>query len=303
MSTAARTVSIMLTALAATALMGWLDTLLGERVHTVLFYLLPILLVALTLSRRWVILTALLASLTWTAVQFHTSGFAHPVSVIWNEAAALTIYLLVGLSLARLRLQRQSLEAANARINELLAAEQRDSRTDSLTGLPNRRHFNETLELEIARSRRDHHPFCLLYLDLDNFKLVNDRHGHVVGDEVLKLVAEALRRNLRASDVPARLGGDEFAALLWHAEYDGAEHAGHRVMHAVREFAAAYTDCNFSASIGIAWFQRPPADPDEALDEADAAMYEAKQTKDRVVIVNVERDDTQIAIRRPTESL
>lgn len=298
-----RTTLIMLAALAAIALFSWLDYVIGTQVQSVLFYLLPIVLVAMTLERRWVLLTSLLASLAWTAVEFGTTKFDHPLIGVWNEAAALMIFLLVGLTLERMRAEQRRLTDANTRIADLLEAEHRDSRTDALTGLPNRRHFSETLSIEIARARRDHHPFCLLYLDLDNFKLVNDTHGHAAGDAVLKGAAESLRKNLRASDVPARLGGDEFAALLWHAEYEGAEAAGRRVIEAFRQVAADYTDCKLSASIGIAWFRRPPADPDEALDEADAAMYEAKQSKNRVVIINVERDDTQIAMRRPTEPL
>jgi diguanylate cyclase (GGDEF)-like protein len=290
----------MLAALATIALVGWIDYLTGTAVQSVMFYVLPIVLVGLNLERRWVVLTSLLSSLAWTAIEFSTVEFRHPAISIWNEAAALFIFLLVGLTISTVRREQNRLQLANDRINDLLEAATRDARTDPLTDLPNLRHFVENLHLEIARCRRDGKPMCLLYLDLDNFKLVNDRHGHAQGDVVLKGIAEALKRTLRASDLAARLGGDEFAALLWQAELTGSRIVGERVLRAVRELAAPYADCNLGASIGVAWFERPPADPDDALEEADAAMYEAKNEKNKVVVVNVEREPTQIDTGRST---
>ncbi len=292
--TTGRKALIILSALGSIALFQWVDRVTGTQVQSVMFYVLPIVFVAWTVERRWVVLVALLSSLTWTAVEFSEMKFDHPSIGIWNEAAALGIFLLIGLTISTVRREQRRLQTAHDRIQELLEAEQRDARTDPLTDLPNRRDFAENLRLEIARCRRDGKPLCLLYLDLDNFKKVNDKHGHAVGDEVLRGVAGVLRSHLRASDMAARLGGDEFAALLWQSELDGAGVAAGRVLSGVRGLAAKYADCGFGASVGVAWFRRPPADADEALEEADSAMYEAKQDKNRVVVVNVEREPTQI---------
>ncbi|MCC7507892.1 MAG: diguanylate cyclase [Planctomycetes bacterium] len=290
----ARTASIILGAVAITGLFAWIDLVTGTQVRSAMFYVVPIVMVAWTLERRWVVLIALLASLSWTAIEFYTVDFDHPFIGLWNEAAALAIFLMVGLALSTVRREQRQLQDANAKISDLLEAEHRDARTDALTALPNRRDFIESLGLEIARSRRDGKPLCLLYLDLDNFKKINDKHGHTEGDAVLKRVAAALRKQLRASDMPGRIGGDEFAALLWQAEQPGAKLVGERVLQAVRQIGADYPACKLGVSVGVAWFERPPADPEEALDGADEAMYEAKKEKDRVVVVNVEREPTQI---------
>ncbi len=86
--------------------------------------------------------------------------------------------------------------------------------TDELTGLSNLRHFNETLSLELERTRRSKQPTCLILLDLDNFKAVNDNHGHEVGNSVLCHFAKVIRQTIRRLDTPCRLGGDEFAIIL-----------------------------------------------------------------------------------------
>ncbi|MBX3460082.1 MAG: diguanylate cyclase [Planctomycetes bacterium] len=289
-----QTALVMLSALAAIAVVAWLDYITGVEVASVMFYIVPIVLVAWTLDRRWVVLTSLLASLTWTAVEFYSRKFDHPAVGIWNEAAALAIFVLVGIAISTVRREQRRLQSANKQISELLEAEHRDARTDALTGLPNRRDFIEGLGLEIARSRRDGKPLCVLYLDLDNFKRINDKHGHAEGDAVLKRVAEALRRHLRASDMPGRIGGDEFAALLWQTEKQGAKQVGERLLNAVNEIGADYPACKLGVSVGAAWFERPPADPEEALDDADDAMYEAKKEKGRVNVVNVEREPTEV---------
>jgi diguanylate cyclase (GGDEF)-like protein len=299
--TTLRKALILLIALGAIALVHWVDRNTPDRLYSVTLYILPIVYVAWIMSRRWVVLVAVLASLTWTAAELLDDTDVSPMVSVINEAAVLSTFLLIGLALSTVRGKQLRLEEANRRIEELLAAERHDARTDPLTGLPNRREFEERLRLEIARCRRDGKPLCLLYLDLDNFKQVNDRHGHGRGDHVLAAMGAALRRVVRESDIPARLGGDEFAVLLWQAEQRGAAIAGERVLKALGKVASEYADCGLGASVGVAWFERPPADPEDALDEADAAMYEAKETRNRVVVINVEREPTQIDKGRSTE--
>ena len=105
---------------------------------------------------------------------------------------------------------------------DLLARLQSTARTDALTGLPNRRVWDEDLERELARARRHGGALCLAMLDLDRFKAFNDQHGHQAGDQLLAAAATAWRPELRATDTLARYGGEEFAVLLPHSDEEGA---------------------------------------------------------------------------------
>ncbi|MBZ0137450.1 MAG: diguanylate cyclase [Planctomycetes bacterium] len=283
-----RNLLIFVGALAMVVLFAGVDYVTGTEVRSVMFYIVPIVLVAWTMPRAWVLLISLLSSMAWTAVLFYTTNFSHPTIAIWNEVAALSIFVMVGMTLATVRRERDRLRRANTRINQLLENEAKISRTDLLTGLPNSREFLERLQPELARSARDGKPMAVMYIDLDNFKKVNDRHGHAAGDAVLRKIADALRNTLRGSDIPARLGGDEFAVLLWQPEQAGAEKAGERVLEAIVTAAQDYSDCKVSASIGIAWFTKPPSTPEETLKIADDAMYEVKDSgKGRVKLLAV----------------
>jgi diguanylate cyclase (GGDEF)-like protein/PAS domain S-box-containing protein len=158
--------------------------------------------------------------------------------------------------------------------NELM----RLAATDSLTGLLNRRAFFEHGEREVARARRNGKPLCLLMLDLDNFKLVNDTHGHAAGDEVLRNMAETMQNALRETDLLGRVGGEEFAAILPEAALAGATDTAERLRKAIE---ARATVCNgrkiyVTASIGVSQFQAPDEQLDEVLKRADQAMYKAK---------------------------
>jgi diguanylate cyclase (GGDEF)-like protein/PAS domain S-box-containing protein len=160
---------------------------------------------------------------------------------------------------------------------------------DKLTGLPNRASFEETLEMAILRARRHDLGIGVLFLDLDNFKLVNDSLGHQAGDLMLVEVAERLRKCTRDTDVVARQGGDEFLMLLSDLERaDGTsvgeegvapEVVAERVQAALAEpFELNGRAFHASGSIGISLFPRDGLDPDTLLKNADAAMYQAKKS-------------------------
>jgi diguanylate cyclase (GGDEF)-like protein len=156
------------------------------------------------------------------------------------------------------------------------------SRTDPLTGLSNRRHFEERLEAELSRARRHALPLSLLVLDLDGLKALNDAHGHRAGDVALRRVAEAIRNGSRASDVAARWGGDEFVILAPDTTLDDASALGERVRGLVGD-AEGELRTALSVSVGLAALGR--ADDAEALlRRADAALLAAKrQGGDRLV--------------------
>ena len=149
---------------------------------------------------------------------------------------------------------------------------------DSLTGLPNRVSFLESLGRALARAAAEHRMLALLYLDLDDFKPVNDAMGHAAGDALLIAVAERLRGAVRKTDTVARLGGDEFAVLLTdvgHPDVAGAL-AGKLVDRIGQPYMLDRRRISVGASIGISLYPRDGATIDELLRHADAAMYAAK---------------------------
>jgi len=157
---------------------------------------------------------------------------------------------------------------------------------DPLTQVYNARAFEERLGEELRRTRRYGRPLSVLYLDLDDFKRVNDSRGHQTGDAVLKLVADAIRRAVRQADVVGRMGGDEFAVLMPETDGDLADAAAARLAKELRD--AFKGTPAVTASVGVVSCTRAEAGVDEVLRQADVAMYEAKRTgKDRAVKVAI----------------
>jgi diguanylate cyclase (GGDEF)-like protein len=153
-----------------------------------------------------------------------------------------------------------------------------DATTDPLTGLKNRRRFEECLAGEISRSKRYGTAFALLLLDLRRFKLANDTYGHSAGDEILRSVARACLESTRASDISCRIGGDEFAIVLPQAERRSAEAFAERLVRKFESYAKPLApETPLGIDYGIAVF---PEDADEAIrlfQRADKELYESKQ--------------------------
>src|SRR5437773_8680036 len=158
---------------------------------------------------------------------------------------------------------------------------QRMAETDPLTWLFNRRHFDKRLEGETNRALRAEHLLALLMIDVDKFKIINDRLGHRVGDQVLKAVASAVKQAVRLYDVPTRYGGDEFAIILPEADTEVAARVARRILEKAETVAlpGELRDAGIplSVSIGIATFPRPAGDANALVEAADSAMYRAKQ--------------------------
>ncbi len=197
-----------------------------------------------------------------------------------------SVLLLLVLLGSAYRLNRFITETLSERHGRLMAEKiaLRQARYDALTELPNRRFFVERLAQEMQRAIRHRQRGALLFIDLDNFKHINDSLGHQIGDELLRKVAERIGARVRSEDTVARLGGDEFVVLLPHV--DGEE--GHAVGRAqefaaglCRILAAPYHVCDHelqvSASIGIAMFPDDGHRPETILTHADTAMYQAKK--------------------------
>jgi diguanylate cyclase (GGDEF)-like protein len=173
--------------------------------------------------------------------------------------------------------------AALSRAYSHRQAEARAS-TDALTGLPNRRYFDEFCAL-LARRRRAEDAVGVLMIDIDKFKGLNDRHGHQVGDEVLRAVAGAIVGAVREDDVPARYGGEEFAVLLRNPTRPVAVEVGERVRQAVGALDLRRWGVSaVSVSVGVAVADDPDATIEAIIEQADHALYDAKRRgRDRVV--------------------
>ena len=170
-----------------------------------------------------------------------------------------------------------------------LAAAQRAAALDSLTGCLNHGAFQDRLREEIHRAERDGRSLGLILIDLDDFKLVNDDFGHLVGDALLNAVAEALRRSVRTYDQVARYGGDEFAVLLPNTDAQSARGVLDRARSAIARIELP-VDAAVSASVGLALWQ-PDMDADTLIAEADAAMFESKRARRRSVEASERRAD------------
>ena len=147
----------------------------------------------------------------------------------------------------------------------------RQAMIDAVTGLPNRRAFEDALERELARSARAARPFSVVFLDLDGLKAVNDAQGHAAGDELLRTVARALQHATRQYDYAARIGGDEFGVLLADTQ-EGEASLARRIM--ARTTGLRY---EYSLSVGIAHYPDDARTARELLDVADKRMYEYKR--------------------------
>ncbi|MEX2236929.1 MAG: GGDEF domain-containing protein [Dehalococcoidia bacterium] len=186
----------------------------------------------------------------------------------------------IALAIERLRLKRRERElrrahAALATANEMLAEQ---ASHDGLTGLHNRRHFFHVLQAEFERARRHRRPLSVLMLDIDNFKSVNDKHGHLQGDHVLAELGKVFSSGLRQSDVVARYGGDEFAFLLPETEESSAMRVAEKLREAVADASIFRngTRSDVTISIGVAGLNDSLASEDALVNQVDSALYFAK---------------------------
>jgi len=187
--------------LAVSTAVGAMDWWTGNEVSLSFFYLLPIFLAGWRLKTAAILIFALLnTAISLAAHALAGQNYSQGWIYYWNAAMRLGSYVLVGLLVTRVR---RSLER-----------EQTLARTDSLTDVLNRRAFEEVVAKEIDRMERGSGALVLATFDLDDFKAMNDTHGHGAGDRVLREVGRVLKENLRQHDISARLGGDEFALLL-----------------------------------------------------------------------------------------
>jgi diguanylate cyclase (GGDEF)-like protein len=201
---------------------------------------------------------------------------------VWVEAVQwLTLAALLpafGLIGGRISDLRKRLRKTNDELGTALGTIQRMASHDSLTGLPNRVLFSETLDHALSQAERHKHPVALLFMDLDRFKNINDTLGHPVGDRVLQLAARRIAGAVRDSDVVARLGGDEYVVLIenFRGNEDLAEVAAKLIATLTAPFEIDGHSLGLSASIGICTYPNDAGNALELVANSDAAMYRAK---------------------------
>jgi diguanylate cyclase (GGDEF)-like protein len=243
------------------------------------FFIFPLIVggAALVVSPRITFGLALIASLGYVlAVAAPGSGAISPNTVATVGINLTALILLAYVAMVIAREQRRARDAAI-----------RLSTIDSLTGLFNRSFFFAAVDREIARSARSNRGFCLLMMDLDELKTINDKHGHYFGDRVLRGVGEVIRSRVRRIDTAARYGGDEFVVLLPETDPTGAYVLAEKVRLGVNEIdlpAATAAAFQPSISVGVVSFPEDGRTSDELLISADQAMYASKRGgKNRVM--------------------
>ena len=238
---------------------AYADYRLGYEYGFSLFYLLPIILATRNLGSGAGYLTAFFSTTLWiTTESMARRTYSYPFVPFWNALVRFGLFIIIVM------------------IFEGWEREKQSARRDVLTGAANRRAFNEFGELEIKRCRRYGHPFSLLYIDVDNFKTINDRFGHREGDRLLKLISDTLVTNFRDTDMVARIGGDEFAVILIETTPPDAQAALNRTNDRLARIPGMGSQ--ITMSIGLVTYLRAPNVFEEAVRKADELMYVAKSS-------------------------
>jgi diguanylate cyclase (GGDEF)-like protein len=255
--------------LLAATLIGVIRYLTGPEFALSLFYILPIAL-ATWYAGKWAgVVVSLTSAISWLIADLTMlTTFSSALVPYFNETFRLTVFFIITFILAKLKSAMDNHKAL--------------ARSDPLTAIPNRRAFYDLAEMELNKARRYQTPLSVLYVDIDNFKQINDRLGHHIGDALLCSAAKMMKSNLRAIDIMGRLGGDEFVILL--AETGAASVA--LVARKVKDKLLGLMQNNnwpVTFSIGAVTFENPPDSVKQVINAADVQMYKAKRNgKNRI---------------------
>ena len=239
-------------------IIGFIDYLTGNNFGFSIFYVLPILLVTWFTNQRLGFIVSFASAIAWLIADIAASqSYSFSLISFWNAFIRLAFFIIIALLLSSLK---SSLKLA---------------RTDHLTTAINSRYFYELVQMEMNRSQRNQHPFTIAYIDLDNFKTVNDQFGHVVGDQVLITLVSSVSKVIRKSDFIARLGGDEFAVLFPETDQEAARIIFSKIQNSFME-AVQQKNWSVTFSVGVLTCKVAPQTTDELIRMADELMYLAK---------------------------
>jgi diguanylate cyclase (GGDEF)-like protein len=260
---------VILTGFVLTGLIGFVDFLTGYEFAFSVFYAIPVAIVTWYISLPLGLLTSLLSAMVWLGADFSSSHpYSHQLIPLWNAFIRLTFFVIITVLLAKLK--------------NTLDREKEYASIDNLTGAFNPRFFHQLVQMEINRFKRFKEPFSFAYIDLDNFKTVNDQFGHSTGDQVLRSVVSCIKKYLRKTDVIARLGGDEFALLL----PDTDEGSNQVVLCKIQsELLHEMEQCNWpiTFSIGSLTCIAVPDSAEELVKMADELMYTVKHSNKNAI--------------------
>ena len=241
---------------------GYLDFLSGVEIAVSLFYLIPISLIVWFAGKTPGIIACSVSACIWLIADISAGkSYSHIGVYFWNMFIPFGFFLVVSLLLSALK---RALQHAN----EL-------AHTDYLTGAANARLFFNLLQCEIERSKRYEHSFAVAYFDLDNFKQINDQLGHSTGNEVLRIIANTVRQNIRKTDTIARIGGDEFCLLLLETDQDEALSVVSKIQRLITEEMREHS-WSVTLSIGLLYCRNSPSTADDVIKIADQLMYTTK---------------------------
>ena len=245
-----------------TILIGVIRYLTGPEFALSLFYLFPIILGTWYVGQGVGILLSLTSAFSWLVADLAMPhAFSNILIPFLNETFRLLVFLIITFLLVKLKNAIDTHKAL--------------SRTDSLTQVHNRRAFQDLADLELTKARRSKKPLSFLYVDIDNFKQINDHFGHRIGDSLLRLVAKTIKSNIRAIDIVARLGGDEFGILLAETGSGAVALVARKLKEKLLGLMQNYNR-RVTFSIGVVTFETPPDSVDQLIDAADSQMYFAK---------------------------
>lgn len=247
--------------IATLSIVGFVDYITGTELSILVFYLVPIFFITYLIGKKEGLLTVLVSTIIWaTADQLGSHVYTHPFYFYWNVTVRL-IFFATGYFFATVKTS--------------LDVEKSLSRTDDLTEIANRRHFITQAEIVLARCNQHRTPFTLAYIDIDNFKLVNDTFGHHVGDIVLMNTAKTMISHIRKTDCVSRLGGDEFAVLLPECNAGQAREIIKSLQRGLMNVVKKH-NWPISFSIGVVTFINSPGSVDEMIKIVDHLMYTVK---------------------------
>lgn len=249
-------------------LLGYIDSTIPPKISFSPFYLIPVSLTTWLVGEWAGFLISVASAVTWYLVNPVENPTGNSLIPVWNAFMRFIFFANTAYLLAEIRYAHDR--------------ERKLARTDAITGLANRRAFFEFAGMEITRAKRYRYSLTVAYIDADNFKQFNENFGFRTGDDLLKLIAETIRANLRSTDLIARLGGDEFAILLPETGYEPARKVISRVQNALLEIVSE-RKWPVTFSIGAVTFIKAPASVEEMIERADNLMYFAKQNGKNMV--------------------
>ncbi|NVN91420.1 MAG: GGDEF domain-containing protein [Desulfuromonadales bacterium] len=240
-----------------------LDYITGDY-SLIIFYLIPVSFTAWFIGKKTGVFFCALSLLARITADFTSSGTTQRSSLhYWNLFIEFSFLVVMSLLFSALK--------------NKLDSEKELARIDPLTKTINRRSFFDLAEQEINRARRYEHPFTIAYIDLDNFKEINDQHGHSTGDKLLITVVNTINAHIRSTDILARFGGDEFVILLPETTGESARSTLDKLQLKLME-AMSRNFWPVTFSVGAASYLNPPTSVEEAVRSADALMYEVKRS-------------------------